>query len=47
VCAAIFIAVIINFVSLPHSTNQPYVLWTSWKDAVGICCNGYFGEGLL
>jgi len=41
-----FVAVAVHFVSLPHSANQPYVLWPSWEDTAGVCCNGYFGKVL-
>jgi len=38
------IAVTVHFVSLPHSANQPYVLWSSWENTASVCCNGYFGK---
>ena len=35
-------------ISLHHSTNQPNVLWPSWKRRAGICFDGHRGKkGLL
>ena len=40
-------AVIIHFISLPHSASELNVLWPPRENRAGICCNGHFGKSLL
>jgi hypothetical protein len=36
-------AVTVNIISLPNSTNQPHVLWSSWQKRACISSYGHIG----